>query len=225
MKTECLPKPTDMNSAIIYWVILCLVGMTITLLGEYRDKVGIVALGKMMAASAYLLAALSMGAMDTQWGRVLFAGMLFCWGGDMCLVSRRHRAWFLTGLVLFLSGHILYSVAFALRGFTFIGLWPVGIMIGLFAWFVDRWLRPNLDRRMLWPVRAYLVAISVMWLLAVATNEQYGGLFILAGASLFVFSDLAVARNRFVSPGISNRLWGLPLYFSAQILLAMAVAN
>jgi hypothetical protein len=31
---------------------------------------------------------------------------------------------------------------------------------------------------------------------------------------------MAVARNRFVAPGVVNRMWGLPLYYLAQVLLA-----
>jgi hypothetical protein len=36
-------------------------------------------------------------------------------------------------------------------------------------------------------------------------------------------SDVAVARDRFVAPSVGNRLWGLPLYFVAQLLLAWTV--
>jgi hypothetical protein len=44
-----------------------------------------------------------------------------------------------------------------------------------------------------------------------------------AGALLFYLSDLLVARDRFVRPGIVNRVVGLPLYYAAQLLLASAV--
>ncbi|NNF09333.1 MAG: lysoplasmalogenase, partial [Acidimicrobiia bacterium] len=43
-----------------------------------------------------------------------------------------------------------------------------------------------------------------------------------AGASLFIASDIAVARNTFVAPGYANKLWGLPLYYGGQLLLAWA---
>jgi uncharacterized membrane protein YhhN len=43
------------------------------------------------------------------------------------------------------------------------------------------------------------------------------------GAALFFASDLLVARDRFVRPGLANRLVGLPLYYAAQVLLALAV--
>ena len=50
------------------------------------------------------------------------------------------------------------------------------------------------------------------------------GVLVLAGAWGFAISDLAVARDQFVTPGYQNRLWGLPLYFGSQMLLAYSVA-
>jgi hypothetical protein len=40
------------------------------------------------------------------------------------------------------------------------------------------------------------------------------------GALAFYASDLAVARQRFVAESFANKLWGLPLYYGAQLLLA-----
>ena len=46
---------------------------------------------------------------------------------------------------------------------------------------------------------------------------------ILGGAVAFYLSDLFVARDRFVSEGITNRVIGLPLYYGGQYLLAFSV--
>jgi uncharacterized membrane protein YhhN len=46
---------------------------------------------------------------------------------------------------------------------------------------------------------------------------------ILAGAVAFYLSDLSVANDRFVHESFFNKLWGLPLYYAAQILLAASV--
>ena len=45
-----------------------------------------------------------------------------------------------------------------------------------------------------------------------------------AGAVLFAVSDISVARDQFVRPAFINRLWGLPLYYAAQLLLAGSVS-
>ena len=42
---------------------------------------------------------------------------------------------------------------------------------------------------------------------------------------MFVVSDLAVARDNFVTPGFTNRLSGLPLYYGGQLLLAWAAGG
>ena len=47
----------------------------------------------------------------------------------------------------------------------------------------------------------------------------------LVAALLFYLSDLAVARERFVAPGRTNRLWGLPTYYVAQILFALSIGS
>jgi hypothetical protein len=41
----------------------------------------------------------------------------------------------------------------------------------------------------------------------------------------FYLSDLSVARDRFVVTEFNNKLWGWPLYFGAQLVLAATVAR
>ena len=64
------------------------------------------------------------------------------------------------------------------------------------------------------------------------TSLKTGGAFgagagapLLAGALGFFVSDLAVARERFVAKSFSNKLWGLPLYYAAQLVLAGTVSG
>ena len=45
------------------------------------------------------------------------------------------------------------------------------------------------------------------------------------GAALFIVSDVAVARQTFVQAAFANRLWGLPLYYGGQLLLAWAAGG
>jgi uncharacterized membrane protein YhhN len=72
------------------------------------------------------------------------------------------------------------------------------------------------------PVVAYLVVISAMVALA-AGSAALGRPRLLVGAVAFFVSDLSVARDRFVVPGFANRLWGLPLYYGAQLVFAASV--
>jgi uncharacterized membrane protein YhhN len=68
-------------------------------------------------------------------------------------------------------------------------------------------------------VVAYCLAIGAMLWLAQGVDRPEVRL----GAVLFAASDLFVARDRFVRPGLANRALGLPLYYAAQVLLALAV--
>ena len=207
------------------WAAVCALGFVTALLGEYRRHTLLTAMGKILAASAYIAAALSLGALETAYGRLVVLAMAFCWAGDLLLVSRSSRGLFLGGLSAFLLGHVVYSVAFSVRGLVAgTGVFALAAM-GLFIWFIMRWLKPHLDARMRVPVLAYMLAISVMMATAAGSWAAQASLPLLLGAALFVASDVSVARNRFVAPGIINRAWGLPAYFIAQLLLAASVAQ
>lgn len=152
---------------------------------------------------------------------LLVSGLLLGALGDVLLIPRRT---FPAGLAAFLLGHLAYLAAFHLaRPVT---AWPAWTLLALApaAAAAARWLWPHLGR-----LRAAVLAY-----VAVITLMAWGGLSV-AGAALpwwvgpaavlFWLSDLAVARNRFVAPGLLNRLLGLPAYSAAQLLLAFAVGG
>ena len=87
-----------------------------------------------------------------------------------------------------------------------------------------RWLWPHLPDGMRPAVAAYVIAISLMVILASGTITGFGPQLAI-GAVMFAVSDIFVARERFVTSSVANRLWGLPLYYAAQIVLALSVQN
>lgn len=179
---------------------------------------------KPLAAACFVALALLSGALETAWGTVLFVGLLFAAGGDVLLIPKG-RATFLAGLGSFLLGHVGYAVAFTVRGID--ATWALiaaGVCV-VAAIPVLRWLWPHVDRGMRAPVAAYVVVITAMVALAAGTYGAHGDVLILAGAVGFYLSDLSVARDRFVAPGFANRVWGLPLYFGAQLVLASTVGG
>ena len=100
-------------------------------------------------------------------------------------------------------------------GYTVIPLAAVGIVVGRF--FVGK--APD---ELKWPVVAYIVVITSMVALALGLST---GWLIPTAAIAFFVSDLAVAVERFVKSSPLNRLWGLPLYYGAQIMFAMSVSQ
>jgi len=170
------------------------------------------AAGKVGASVAFLLLGLAAG-LDTPFRRLIAGGLVLSVAGDALLLSRRRPA-FLAGLGAFLLAHLAYAAAFAPRASPTAG---AAVALGAVAALVLRWLWPHLGS-MKAPVIAYCLAISVMLWLALGVAQPEVRL----GALLFYGSDLFVARDRFASPGAVNRLLGLPLYYAAQVLLAMA---
>jgi uncharacterized membrane protein YhhN len=82
---------------------------------------------------------------------------------------------------------------------------------------------------MLIPVLLYILVITVMasgaWAVFWKSSFQISGrMLILVGSLCFYFSDLFVARNKFIKEEYRNRLIGLPFYYSGQFLLAFSIA-
>ena len=156
----------------------------------------------------------------------LLVGLIFCLIGDVCLALPQEKA-FRTGLIAFLIGHVFYILSFS--SLTQISHW---ISIGLFIFlgmsaFIFSWLRPHL-KSMLIPVLIYIVIITVMgvgaWAVSWKSSFRISGrALILAGALCFYFSDVFVARDKFIKEEYQNRLLGLPLYYAGQFMLAFSI--
>jgi uncharacterized membrane protein YhhN len=197
------------------WLAVVAVGLFLVLhvAADARGAALARALGKIAASAAFIVLALSRG-VDTAFDRLVLAGLVLSAAGDVLLLSARSQA-FLAGLVAFLLAHLAYAAAFA----------PVArpsamlaIAIAAAGVLVLRWLWPRLGGMKV-PVVVYCLAISAMLWLALGVGRTEVRL----GAILFYASDLFVARDRFAAPGRLNRLVGLPLYYAAQVLLALAV--
>ena len=178
---------------------------------------------KMLASTGFIAVALSAGALSSPYGKVVLVALALSWIGDLLLTFDSRPA-FLGGLVAFLLGHVAYSIAFGTLGVNPVVGAISAVVIAVIAIFVWRWLAPHLGE-MTAPVTAYVVVISVMVVLAFGAFGDGATWLIPVGATLFFTSDLFVARNQFVTPGIVNRVWGLPLYFLAQVLLALSVTG
>ena len=203
----------------IIFVVITALGLFGTLVGEGRDDQRIKGICKPIASLSYIALALYAGAFDSGYGTGIFVGLVLCLFGDVFLLFKDKKR-FRLGLVSFLLGHVAYCVAFGIAGLEVLWLAIAAVAVVAAAVVVLRWLLPNVSSDMRGPVVAYVVVISAMVVLASGTVGAGGHLLILVGALAFYASDLSVARHRFISEGIINRLWGLPLYYAAQLVLA-----
>jgi uncharacterized membrane protein YhhN len=206
------------------WVLLSVAALAVLLLAESRGAQSLRWVAKPLASTGFLGVAVTAGALDTAYGRVLLVALVFCWLGDVLLIPKDRRA-FLAGLVAFLLGHVVLIGAFAMRGFAPSGALFAALGVLPAAVIALRWLAPHVSKSMQMPVRAYVAAISLMVLAAAAATAAGAGPHILVGAICFFVSDLAVAREQFVVHGFVNKTWGLPLYYGATLLLATTAAE
>lgn len=207
------------------WIAFTLACVSALLVAERRQTRWAVMAAKPLASTGFLGAALAAGAPDTPYGRWVLLGLALCWLGDVLLIPRGTSRAFRLGLASFLLGHMVFAVAFALRGLALpYAVVALGVATppAAFAW---RWLGPHVSAGMRLPVLGYIALISTMVVAAVATFGAGGNLLIPLGSLCFYASDLAVARERFVASAFANKAWGLPVYYVSTLLLAASTAG
>ncbi len=212
-----------LNIPIIVLAIILLIGLLyFEKTGNQRGKLPT----KSLLSGLFILTALIQDHPIPGYYYLLLTGLIFCMGGDVFLALPQNKM-FLYGLVSFLLGHVFYVIGFfyvaEVSGWT-----GMGCLAGLLvSGPVFRWLRPHLGG-MLIPVIAYIIVITVMligaWtVVGDASLAVTGRLLVFVGAIAFYFSDLFVARERFLRTEFTNRLIGLPMYYCGQFLLAFSV--
>jgi uncharacterized membrane protein YhhN len=177
---------------------------------------------KMTASSAFVILALTAGAMQNLYGRVVLVALSLSWIGDLLLAGQSEQL-FLFGLVSFLFAHVAYVVAFSIRGINRTWLFTAGVPVAIVSIGVSSWLAAFVPAEMVIPVRVYTFVISVMVMTAFGARGKGAPLIVPIGALLFYFSDLSVATGQFVQTEFPNYVWGLPFYFGGQVLLALSV--
>ncbi len=168
-----------------------------------------------VAASCGFVALGALSARD-RYGALVLAGLCLSALGDALLLPASERA-FLAGVGAFLLAHLAYAAAFA-PGARISSV--VVVVLAVAGSAVMAWLWRRLGTMRI-PVLVYTAAISLMLLLGLGTASPL----VPWGAVLFYLSDLSVARDRFVRPGLANRMVGLPMYYAAQVLLALSTGS
>lgn len=202
--------------------LMTLVGLAVLLLGEWADKPLLRAAGKPFASLGFLVAAAGFGAFESNYGRIVFLGLVLGALGDVFLLGRA-RQFFVAGLVSFLLGHVAYVVAFASLGMSLPQTLAAAVAIAILLFFVGRWVFPHAPEMRV-PIAIYMLVIGLMCVAAIGAAGLGAPWMIPVGALMFTASDVAVVRDRFVAKGFINRAWGLPLYYGAQLLIAWSIA-
>ena len=180
------------------------------------------AIAKLVASTAFVILAVKRGALAYVYGRLVLAGLVFSWFGDMFLTSHSQQM-FLAGLAAFLLGHLAYASAFVAHGYQ--RAWVIGAAVPLTAVAIAvwAWLAPHTPPELSIPVRAYIAVITIMVIFAYGTRGRGGSWFIAAGATLFFLSDLSVAALRLLQTPLPTYVLGLPAYYAAQVCFALSI--
>lgn len=213
--------------------IVCALACGLLVIGEFLSNDRLRWIAKPLASVAFIavgVAALRKNPSLTELDLAVVVGLALGAIGDVALLSEHG---FLAGLGSFLLGHIAYVVAVGtlippsqwFHAAGVIAFLPIAIGVIVLAW-----LWPRLGKLRV-AVICYVVVIVAMVIGAIALFRARDipaapdrSLFA-AGAVMFFASDLAVARDKFVAKGFINRVWGLPVYYAAQLLIAWSLAR
>jgi uncharacterized membrane protein YhhN len=206
-----------LNQTSIFLGILCLAFAAGNILADWKAWKKLVLATKIAASTSFLaIGILNSG--SSMYALLVVAALAFSWVGDVLLVWR-NKSLFLAGIAAFLLAHVAYAGAFATHRFD-----QLAFVTALFIWIVVvviliRWLWKYLDGPYRFAVLIYMAAITMMVSFAGATKSPL----IAVAAGMFAISDIAVARDRFVRQSLTNKIWGIPLYYLAQVLFAISV--
>ena len=84
---------------------------------------------------------------------------------------------------------------------------------------------PHVSPALVAPVYAYVAVIGLMVIAAFGARGAGASTLLAAGAVMFFVSDLSVAMQRIVETDFPTYVWGLPLYYAAQLCLGVGAAR
>jgi uncharacterized membrane protein YhhN len=197
----------------------CLLAVSGLVLAERRNHSALRRLSKLAASTAFVLVAMSLHAAASTYGQLVLLALVLSWIGDAFLLSRRSVP-FLSGLGSFLLAHVAFTVAFATGALSTSAFVAGLIFASAIGVITLHWLWGQLDAPYKVAVTTYVVAIVAMCTMAIAHSATSQSWLAAVGAVAFAASDISVARDRFVASAFLNKAWGLPVYYSAQLLLA-----
>ena len=120
------------------WFLLPILAVTVSLLvrAELRKEKTQIFIFKPTSTLIVIgIAALSINAPD--WNQTytlgVLVGLFFSLGGDVALMFQEDRRWFIIGLILFLLGHVAYTVVFWMLGSLTWWIWLAAAAIAFFG--------------------------------------------------------------------------------------------
>lgn len=167
-------------------------------------------------------------------GKVTMRILLLClavflsWLGDLAMMYSDQQVYFLIGIGLFLSAHIVYIVVLNKSSYQPLKFDVLRVLpFALYAVAFFKFLIPS-SGDFATPVFVYGIVICVM---AATARLREGGtsqqsyLLALFGGILFLISDSVLAIDRFYGTIPIVGVWVMSTYIAAQLLLVKGILN
>jgi uncharacterized membrane protein YhhN len=209
--------------ATLFLIALCFVSCFILLFCEKQNSIWGKWIFKITASSAFVLIALALADASSLFSNLMLVGFGFSFLGDIFLIKSNESTFFKIGIISFAFAHIAFIVAFLTIGSTGLVFFITTILTMFLIMMSVKWLKNALNSEFKVLVLVYICIIAYMTSLSGYAWEGSYRNGILPGAFLFAVSDLFVAREKFIKSDFKNKMVGLPLYYLAQIFLAISL--
>lgn len=217
----------------IYLCALCLVVMVLFIRQEHSEKYVSAVILKGLASLCFVLFGILSSKLcpDSDFSRLIVTGLVLGMIADVLLnlrfvLKKAGQKIFLVGILVFLSGHILYLAALIPKCGN---LWlciAIGIVLtALILWRIFKHISAKPAFKIFGVF--YIGAIVIMNCVALGayiTSPSASSAVFVAGAVLFLISDIVLILNTFGSESkFSLRITNLSLYYLGQLMIALSL--
>ena len=214
--------------------ILCLIIMSVFIYFEKKEKYVIAVILKGLASLMFVLlgfwCASNLG--ESEFSKFVKIGLILGLIADVMLnlrfvFKKKGKIVFLVGILVFLSGHILYLCALIPTVNNIVLPLVVGVVLTAI---IIKWIFTQIEAQKAFKIFGifYIGAIVIMNCFAIAnllqdpTNTRY--IIFVIGAISFLISDIVLILNTFGKTSkFSLRITNLSLYYVGQLLIAFSL--
>ncbi len=215
---------------MIVFCILCLVLACLFIMEENKEKYVAAVVLKGLASLCFVIVG-AMAGDGSHLAKLVLAGLILGCIADILLNLRwvfkeKGKLIFLVGILVFLSGHIVYLAAILRMAQSWVICFVIGIILtaGLMKWIFTKITAEKAFK--IFGV-FYIGAIVLMNCVAISNlitaPSAFTAIFA-AGAVLFLISDIVLILNTFGPESkFSLRITNLSLYYLGQLLIALSL--
>ena len=215
---------------MIAFCILCLILACLFIIEENKEKYVAAVVLKGLASLCFVIVG-AMAGDGSHLAKLVLAGLILGCIADILLNLRwvfkeKGKLIFLVGILVFLSGHIVYLAAILPMAQSWVICFVIGIILtaGLMKWIFTKITAEKAFK--IFGV-FYIGAIVLMNCVAISNlitvPSAFTALFA-AGAVLFLISDIVLILNTFGPESkFSLRITNLSLYYLGQLLIALSL--